>query len=357
MKTTMNHPLDSTPRTSFADSLTPSTRRAGRDPAASATTLVALVGAVLVAASAAAESGILGGGSDGACPRCKEGVCYQEVVTYRCKQTPDQKPIKKTVYECREVPYCQHKLPGLFHGECCPECEACPKFKKVLVKKEIVVGETSGTKCVPEKFVERLPVPCCRCGYSPPGAVTSPAPNTSPKSESTVGPANGPVTKPSEEPTPAARGKGENPTTNRILEAAKKEQLATHVEDSEPRRMAQSTNSWAEQAAIRPAGGIERLPITEYPADQTPSTSVRSAVKTSPTSARRLWLSAQTDASPQQVIRPVQTPPLQMERLPATEVSRERTVRRSIRDAAAPEGVQPIEGRLIRLTSPNDERP
>jgi hypothetical protein len=132
------------------------------------------VGAAVIAASAAAESELLGGGADGACPRCKEGECYREIVTYRCKQVPDKKPIKKTVYECREVPYCQHKLPRLGHGDCCPECEACPKFKKVLVKKEIVVGETCGTKCVPEKFVERIPVPCCRCGYTPPGSVAVP---------------------------------------------------------------------------------------------------------------------------------------------------------------------------------------
>jgi hypothetical protein len=143
-----------------------------------ATALLAIVGAVVIAASAAAESEMLGGGAYGACPRCKEGVCYREIVTYRCKQVPDKKPIKKTVYECREVPYCQHKLPRLGHGDCCPECDACPKFKKVLVKKEIVVGETCGTKCVPEKFVERIPVPCCRCGYTPPGSVAVPTAST-----------------------------------------------------------------------------------------------------------------------------------------------------------------------------------
>ena len=113
-------------------------------------------------------------------------MCYQEVVTYRCKQVPDNKPIKKTVYECREVPYCQHKLPRLGHGDCCPECEACPKFKKVLVKKEIVVGETCGTKCVPEKFVERIPVPCCRCGYKPANDAPSPSPAPIPMAQATV---------------------------------------------------------------------------------------------------------------------------------------------------------------------------
>lgn len=113
----------------------------------------------------------------GDCPHCQEGTCYREVVTYRCKLVPDHKPIKKTVYECKEVPYCEHKLSR--HGDCCPECHACPKFKKVLIKREIVVGETCGTKCVPEAVVERIPVPCCRCGHQP-GPVQAPSPTQAP---------------------------------------------------------------------------------------------------------------------------------------------------------------------------------
>jgi hypothetical protein len=113
----------------------------------------------------------------GDCPHCKEGTCYREVVTYRCKMVPDNKPIKKVVYECKEVPYCEHKLGKIGHCDCCPECQACPKFKKVLVKKEIVVGHTCGTKCVPEAVVERVPCACCRCGHTPSQApVAEPAP-------------------------------------------------------------------------------------------------------------------------------------------------------------------------------------
>lgn len=156
------------------------THRVRRDPTTLATGLLAVIGAALIAASAAADSNLLGDSAN-ACPKCHEGVCFKEVVTYRCKQVPDNKPIKKTVYECREVPYCLHKLPRLGHGGCCLECEACPRFKKVLVKKEVVVGETCGTKCVPEKFVERVPVPCCRCGYAPTGPVPTPAPSAEPK--------------------------------------------------------------------------------------------------------------------------------------------------------------------------------
>ncbi len=133
--------------------------------------LAPIASLVLVALAAIAYAGD--------CPHCKDGVCYQEVVTYRCKMVPDNKPIKKTVYECREVPYCQHALPRFGQCDCCPECKDCPKFKKVLVKKEIVVGETCGTKCVPEKFVERIPVPCCKCGghsakQAPPAPVVVP---------------------------------------------------------------------------------------------------------------------------------------------------------------------------------------
>ena len=96
----------------------------------------------------------------GDCPHCKN--CCDEV-TYRCKMVPDVKPIKKIVYECKEVPYCEHKLPKFGHCDCCPECKACPKFKKVLIKREIICGETCGTKCI----VEEIRTPCRHCGQVP----------------------------------------------------------------------------------------------------------------------------------------------------------------------------------------------
>lgn len=85
---------------------------------------------------------------------------------YSCKLVTEQKPIKKTVYECREVPFCLHELPRFGHCESCPQC-GCVRFKKVLVKKEIVVGYECVTKCVPEA----LPP----CGPSK-GVVQPPAP-------------------------------------------------------------------------------------------------------------------------------------------------------------------------------------
>ncbi|MBM4001870.1 MAG: hypothetical protein FJ295_01080 [Planctomycetes bacterium] len=98
------------------------------------------------------------------CPHCsaRDGVCYREVVTHRCRLVEEKKPIKKTVYECREVPYCEQKLPRFLACEGCPECKDCVKYKKVLYKKEIVCGETSRWKCVVEQVVHK--VPCCnRC--------------------------------------------------------------------------------------------------------------------------------------------------------------------------------------------------
>jgi hypothetical protein len=109
------------------------------------------------------------------CPHCPpQQIVYQDVVTHRCKLVPETKQIKKTVYEVQEVPFCLTKLPhflSLFQHKCCDECPECdcPRYKRVLVKKEIVCEEVCGTKCVVEEFVERVPcrvcVPACsHCG-------------------------------------------------------------------------------------------------------------------------------------------------------------------------------------------------
>ena len=100
------------------------------------------------------------------CPHCQGQIVYQDVVSHRCKLVPDKKQIKKTVYEVKEVPFCLHKLPHLcshLHGECCDECRECdcPRYKKVLLKKEIVCEEICTTKCVIEEFVERVPCRVC----------------------------------------------------------------------------------------------------------------------------------------------------------------------------------------------------
>lgn len=103
------------------------------------------------------------------CQQCQsaDGYCFQDVVSHRCVLVPDTKAITKTVYECKEVPYCVHRLPKV--GECggCLDCLACPRYKKILVKREVVVTEICTTKCVVEEFVERVPGPCCHCGHNP----------------------------------------------------------------------------------------------------------------------------------------------------------------------------------------------
>ena len=101
-------------------------------------------------------------------PQCTpEQIAYHDVVTHHCKLVPETKQIKKTVYEVQEVPYCLKKLPPLFSFQkrgCddCAEC-ACVRYKKVLVKKEIVCSEICTTKCVVEQCIERLP---CQPGVS-----------------------------------------------------------------------------------------------------------------------------------------------------------------------------------------------
>jgi len=92
------------------------------------------------------------------------------MICHRCVQVSDKREIKKTVYEVHDVPFCLPKLPplhSLFHKDCCcdqcVECQ-CPRYKKVLVKKEIACGEICGTKCMIEEFVERVPCkPCAPC--------------------------------------------------------------------------------------------------------------------------------------------------------------------------------------------------
>jgi hypothetical protein len=122
--------------------------------------------AVLCASEALAAGPEQAGPVQAPCPHCQGQIVYHDVVSHRCKLVPDKKQIKKTVYEVKEVPFCLHKLPPLFshhHGDCCddcPECD-CPRYKRVLIKREIVCEEVCGTKCVVEEFVERVPCRVC----------------------------------------------------------------------------------------------------------------------------------------------------------------------------------------------------
>jgi len=127
---------------------------------------ISLVSSLLCATAAFAAGPEQTDNVQAPCPHCQGQIVYQDVVSHRCKLVPDKKQIKKTVYEVKEVPFCLHKLPPLFshlHGDCCDECLECdcPRYKKVLIKKEIVCEEICGTKCVIEEFVERIPCRVC----------------------------------------------------------------------------------------------------------------------------------------------------------------------------------------------------
>jgi hypothetical protein len=99
------------------------------------------------------------------CPHCEGQIVYRDVVCHRCKVVPGTRQIKKTIYEVKEVPFCLTKLPPLHHHKdcCCDDCVECdcPRYKKVLMKKEIVCEEVCAPKCVIEEYVERIPCRIC----------------------------------------------------------------------------------------------------------------------------------------------------------------------------------------------------
>lgn len=66
---------------------------------------------------------------------------------------PDVRQVKKTVYETRWVPFCVHE-PFCLHDSHCAACEACPRWKRVLVKRQIVVEEICGYKCAAQLCAE-----------------------------------------------------------------------------------------------------------------------------------------------------------------------------------------------------------
>jgi hypothetical protein len=117
------------------------------------------IGAVLGVLGGAAAWGQSPAG--GPLPGAGGSVC----VTHECRLVPEVKQIKKTVYEVQEVPYCLKKLPplwSLWRRDCqqaCEECE-CPRYRKVLVKKEVVCREVCTTKCVVQEHAHACPPAC-----------------------------------------------------------------------------------------------------------------------------------------------------------------------------------------------------
>ena len=112
------------------------------------------VGGVCLAAILAAMSSAAG---QEQAPFPQGEAIQKDCVSHRCVLVPEKKQIKKTIYEVKEVPFCLHKLPplhGHHHGGCCDKCAecGCVRYKRVLLKKEIVCEEICTTKCVVEEI-------------------------------------------------------------------------------------------------------------------------------------------------------------------------------------------------------------
>jgi hypothetical protein len=113
-----------------------------------ATLSLLIVAALSGAVSAGHPFGHHLGGHHGA--GCQQPCCQQP--GHICVPKVEKKPIKKTVYEVKCVPVCEHVPAKHLHGDCCPTCHLY--YKKVLVKKEIECGEKCEVVCEP--------VPACQ---------------------------------------------------------------------------------------------------------------------------------------------------------------------------------------------------
>lgn len=120
--------------------------------------LTVSVACISIAAAQAIES---------PCPHCgcSNGVQMVEVSRTVCKMVTKDEPIKKTVYEKKEIPFCEHCVAPIGHHHVCPQCKACAKTRTVLVKKSIECGKKTVHECVPEVIHEVIAVPCTECGF------------------------------------------------------------------------------------------------------------------------------------------------------------------------------------------------
>lgn len=121
----------------------------------------------------------------GACPpgwKLVEDIVYQEVVRRVCKYVPDVKKVRKTVYECKQEPFCLPKCGhcGLLGGHkagCgpCAPCDRCEPLcvRHILVKREVVT-ECPTYKCVVETVKDVVPVKVYRAVPCEPAPVTPP---------------------------------------------------------------------------------------------------------------------------------------------------------------------------------------
>lgn len=128
-----------------------------------------------------------GNGAPGClCSGCGSQMCACD----ECVVVPDTKTTKRWTYSTRLVPFCVKSCPNPFrcrHDACqtCPACEPCVRYKRVLIKKEVVT-KTEGFKCIPlceacreaEKKAKEIAKPSPREDNKPGSSEPAPAPGT-----------------------------------------------------------------------------------------------------------------------------------------------------------------------------------
>lgn len=82
------------------------------------------------------------------CCKCRRECQSCEAPRQICEEVCETKPIMKTVYRVKEIPYCRHKCPRSCCKECSCACDPCVYTRKVLSKKSVKVGEEKVTTCV-----------------------------------------------------------------------------------------------------------------------------------------------------------------------------------------------------------------
>ncbi len=91
-----------------------------------------------------------------------EETIIKEVVRTTCKYVTETKKVRKTIYECKEEPFCLPKCSHcalLGHKSHCGDCGPCEalRMRRVLIKRE-VVEEVPVCRCVIETVVDKVPV-------------------------------------------------------------------------------------------------------------------------------------------------------------------------------------------------------
>lgn len=134
--------------------------------------LLVIVGAMAMLGTTLAFQAGADGLSGNAPCACESGHCQCEYCgADHCCLVPETRTTKKWVYSTKLVPYCLTKCRNPLHGghegcDSCPKCESCVRYKRVLVKREVVTTKQI-YKCVPA-------CEACRARANAPG--TAPIP-------------------------------------------------------------------------------------------------------------------------------------------------------------------------------------